>query len=63
MIMKWKVAKSVGPLILEAYRKDKFSAVLDQKVNGQIGSDPVSFEEFYSVLTRRFPKYQIILTD
>ena len=44
------VAKSAGPLILgEAYRKDKFSAVLDQKVNeSQIGSDPVSFEEFYS---------------
>ena len=44
------VAKSAGPLILgEAYRQDKFSAVLDQKVNeSQIGSDPVSFEEFYS---------------
>ena len=44
------VAKSAGPLVLgEAYRQDKFSVVLDQKVNeGSIGSKPKSFEEFYS---------------
>ena len=44
------VAKSAGPLVLgEAYRKDKFSAVLDQKLmKAKLDVDPVSFEEFYS---------------
>ena len=44
------LAKNAGPLVLgEAYRQDKFAAVLDQKVNeSQNVSSSQSFEDFYS---------------